>query len=410
MAEPFYTRLKNAWNTFIDGEDENRKFVDYGTSYGIRPDRVRTSITNEKSIVNSIYTRIAIDVAAVTFHHARLDQNGRFLGPIDSSLNNCLGLEANVDQSGRDFIQDVVMSMFDEGVVAIVPVDTTIDPKQSSSFDVKTLRTGQIVQWYPRHVRVRVYNDRKGQKEEVVLPKEIVGIVHNPLYAVMNEPNSTLKRLINKLSLLDAVDDQVSSGKLDLIIQLPYVIKSEARREQAEQRRKDIEVQLKGSKYGIAYTDGTERITQLNRPAENNLLNQVTYLTQMLYGQLGLTEEIFKGTADEKTMLNYYNRTVEPILSAIADSMKRTFLTKTARTQLQSIVFIRDPFRLVPISDIAEIADKFTRNEILSSNDVRAIIGLKPSEDPKADELRNKNLNVPDGEAVPPPEGEPSPY
>lgn len=410
MAEPFTTRLKNAWNTFIDGQQKEFKQVDLGSGYGIRPDRVRMNISNERSIVNSIYTRIAIDVAAVSIFHARLDNNSRYLETIDSGLNNCLTLEANVDQSGRDFIQDVVMSMFDEGVVAVVPVDTTVDPKVSSSFDIKTMRTGRIVSWYPRHVRVQVYNDRKGIKEEVTLPKEAVAIIPNPLYAVMNEPNSTLKRLIHKLNLLDTVDEQTSSGKLDLIIQLPYVIKSEARRQQAEDRRKDIEMQLKGSKYGIAYTDATERITQLNRPAENNLMNQVTYLTQMLYGQLGLTEEIFKGNADERTMLNYYNRTIEPILSTIVDAMRRTFLTKTARTQLQSIIFVRDPFRLVPISDIAEIADKFTRNEILSSNDVRAIIGWKPSSDPKADELRNKNLNSTEADAPAPVAEESSPY
>lgn len=388
----FGDRLKHAWNAFTGTERFHKNYADYGESYGSRPDRTRLNITNERSIISSIYTRLGIDVSSVSMQHVRLDENNRYIETIDSGLNNCLTLEANIDQGSRAFKQDIAMTLFDKGVIAIVPVDTTINPQVSGSYDINTLRVAEIVTWYPRHVRVRVYNDRLGRKEEITLPKTTVAIVENPLYSVMNEPNSTLQRLIRKLNILDAVDEQSGSGKLDLIIQLPYVIKTEARRQQAETRRLDIENQLKGSKYGIAYTDGTEKITQLNRAAENNMLKQIEYLTNMLYGQLGLTEEVFTGVADEKTMLNYYNRTIEPVLAAIAEAMKRTFLTKTARSQRQSIEYFRDPFKLVAVSDIAEIADKFTRNEILSSNEVRGIIGFKPVSDPEADELRNKNL------------------
>lgn len=386
-------RLKHAWNAFTEQErDPFTSFSDLGTAYSVRPYAVRHIVTGNKTIIGSIYNRIGIDVAAVAIKHVRLDNQGRYTETIDSELNACLTLEANLDQGARAFRQDAAMTLFDKGAIAIVPVETSANPNETGSFDIKSLRVGEIVQWYPRHVRVSLYNDRTGRREEVTLEKRFVAIVENPLYTVMNEPNSTLQRLIHKLSLLDAVDDQSSSGKLDLIIQLPYVIKSEARRQQAEQRRKDIELQLKGSQYGIAYTDGTERITQLNRPAENNLMNQIEYLTKLLYGQLGLTESVFDGTADEKTMLNYHNRTIEPILTAITEGMKRAFLTKTARTQGQSIEFFRDPFKLVAISDIAEIADKFTRNEIFSSNEVRGFIGVPPVQDKKADELRNKNL------------------
>jgi hypothetical protein len=359
------------------------------------------TFSNERSIISSIYTRLGIDVAAVDIRHVRMDDNQRYLEDVDSGLNNCLTLEANLDQAARAFRQDIAMTLFDRGVAALVPVDTTINPSTSGSFDIKTLRVGEIVAWYPRHVRVNVYNEAIGRREEVTLEKKFVAIVENPLYAVMNEPNSTLQRLIRKLNLLDAVDEASSSGKLDLIIQLPYVIKSEARRKQAEQRRKDIEFQLKGSQYGIAYTDGTEKVTQLNRAAENNLLTQIEYLMKMLYAQLGLTEEVMNGTADEKAMLNYNNRTIRPILDAIVESMRRTFLTKTARSQKQTVLYFSDPFKLVPIGDIAEIADKFTRNEILSANEVRSVIGIKPSSDPKADELRNSNMPAPSETVAP---------
>ena len=395
MPEPVATRLKHAWNAFRNRDPtqvpSERRDMGYG-SY-TRQDRVRMHVTNERSVIISVYNRIAIDVSAVNIQHVRLDENGRFVETITSGLNDVLTSEANIDQSNRAFIQDVVMSMFDEGVVAVVPVDTTIDPKISGSFDIQTMRTARIISWFPKHVRVRLYNENKGIQEELTLSKSQVAIIENPLYSVMNEPNSTLKRLLKKLSILDAIDEQSGSGKLDLIIQLPYVIKTEARRQEAEKRRKDIEVQLSGSKYGIAYTDGTERVTQLNRPAENNLMKQIEYLTKMLYSQLGLTESVFDGTADEKTMLNYNNRTVVPILSAIISEFKRKFLTKTARTQRQSIEYFRDAFSLVPVTELANIADKFTRNEVLSSNEVRAVIGYKPSKDPAADELRNKNLN-----------------
>lgn len=385
------SRIKRSWNAFFN-RDPTKEDWNTGPSYSARPDRIRFTRGNERSIVTSVYNRIALDVSAITIQHVRLDDNGRFKEIITSGLNNCLTTEANIDQTGRAFIQDIVMSMFDEGCVAIIPVDTDRDP-ESGSFEIYTMRTGKILEWRPNHVKVQVYNDRTGQKEDILVSKDTVGIIENPLYAVINEPNSTMQRLIRKLNLLDVIDENNSSGKLDLIIQLPYVIKTEMRRQQANQRRKEIEEQLRGSKYGIAYTDGTERITQLNRPVENNLMSQIEYLTNMLYSQLGITQTILDGSADDKTMLNYYNRTVEPIISAIVDEMKRKFLTKTARSQLQSILFFRDPFKLVPVADLAEIADKFTRNEIMTSNEIRQVIGMKPSDDPKADELRNSNIN-----------------
>ena len=386
-------RLQHAWNAFVYNDNNYVDPQNLGGLSTFKPDRVHFSRGVERSIVTSVYNRLALDVSSIAIKHVRLDENGRFKEEVDSGLQNCLNVEANIDQTGRAFLQDVVMSMLDEGCVAIVPVDTTIDPAKSGSYEINTMRTGKILEWYPAHVRVRVYNDRKGIHEELVLPKSSVAIIENPLYAVINEPNSTMQRLIRKLNLLDVVDEQTSSGKLDLIIQLPYVIKTDARRKQAEERRKDIEMQLSGSKYGIAYTDGTERITQLNRPAENNLMKQVEYLTGMLYSQLGLTQSIMDGSADDKTMLNYYNRTVEPILAAITDEIKRKFLTKTARAQKQTVMYFRDPFKLTPVVDLAEIADKFTRNEIMTSNEIRQIVGMKPAKDPSADELRNKNLN-----------------
>ena len=387
------SRIKHGWNAFVNNRDPTNLYRDMGMSYGYRPDRVRFSRGNERTIVTAIYNKIALDVASIDIRHVLLDENDRFIGFKQSGLDNCLTLEANIDQTGRAFKQDIVMSMFDEGCVAMVPVDTTDDPTITGAYDIETMRTGKILEWAPTQVRVQVYNDRTGKKEEIWLPKKAVGIVENPLYAVVNEPSSTMQRLIRKLNLLDAIDEQSGSGKLDLIIQLPYIIKTEARRQQAEQRRKDIETQLAGSQYGIAYTDGTERITQLNRPVENNLMKQIEFLTSMLYSQLGITQSILDGTADEKTMLNYNNRTIEPIVSAIVDEMKRKFLTKTARSQRQSIAFFRDPFRLVPVNDLAEIADKFTRNEILTSNEIRQIIGMKPSKDPKADQLVNSNIS-----------------
>lgn len=399
MGVAISSRFRHAWNAFRSNGQQNY-YRDIGTGYSYRPDRPRLTRGNERSIVTSVYNRIALDVAQINIQHVKLDENDRFLEIINSGLNNCLSLEANIDQTGRSFIQDVVMSMFDEGCVAIVPVDTDDDPEdgQPGSFDIDTMRTGKILEWYPRHVRVQLYNDQTGMKEDILLLKSTVAIIENPLYAVINEPNSTMQRLIRKLNLLDVIDEQSSSGKLDLIIQLPYVIKTEARRLQAENRRKDIEKQLSGSKYGIAYTDGTEHITQLNRPVGNNLMTQIEYLTSMLYSQLGITQSILDGTADEKTMLNYYNRTIEPIVSAIADEMKRKFLTKTARSQQHSIKFFRDPFKLVPVTELAEIVDKLTRNEVATSNEARQIIGWKPSKDPKADELRNKNLNQTESE------------
>lgn len=389
------SRLKNAWNAFKDRDLSSYNYYSNGSSY--RPDRTRVSTRNERSIVTSVFNRIALDVASIDFYHCRLDNNDRFKSIEDSDLNNCLSLEANIDQTSRAFIQDVVISMFDEGCVAIVPVDTIGNPLISDSYKILTMRVGRVVTWYPDKVTIELYNDRTGYKEQKTLPKKMVCIIENPLYSIMNEPNSTLQRLIRKLVLLDSIDEQSSSGKLDLIIQLPYVIKSQSRKDQAEQRRKDIENQLKNSKYGIAYTDGTEKITQLNRPLENNLMKQVEYLTSMLYGQLGITQGVMDGTADEKTMTNYYSRTIEPIAESIALEMNRKFLTKTARSQKQQILYFRDPFKLVPVNEIAEIADKFTRNEILSSNEVRQVIGRKPSDDPKADQLINSNINQKSG-------------
>lgn len=388
----FVDRLKHSWNAFVNNREPTVQYRDIGSSYGYRPDRVRFSRGNERSIVTAVYNRIALDVAAIDVRHVRLDENDRYVSTIDSGLNNCLTVEANIDQTGRSFMQDVVMSMLDEGCVAIIPVDTTLDPKVTGSYDINSLRTGKIISWYPEHVKVRVYNEKTGQKEELILPKSMVAIVENPLYAVFNEPSSTMQRLIRKLNLLDVIDEQIGSGKLDLIIQLPYTIKSEARREQAEKRRKDIEMQLSETKYGIAYTDSTEKITQLNRSIDNNLMSQIEYLTTMFYSQSGMSQSILDGTADEQTQLNYNNRIIEPILSAIVDEMRRKFLTKTARKQRQSIEFFRDPFRLVPVNNIAEIADKFTRNEIMTSNEIRQIIGMKPSSDPKADQLVNSNI------------------
>lgn len=388
-------RLQHAWNAFMN-RDPTYNYQDLGNSYSIRPDRPRFTRGNERSIVTSVYNRIALDVSAISIQHVRLDDNDRFKEQMNSGLNSCLTLSANTDQTGRAFIQDAVMSMLDEGCVAIVPIDTTTNPNISDSYDILTMRTAKILDWYPNYVRIRVYNERTGRQEETIVPKKMVAIVENPLYAVINEPNSTMQRLVRKLGLLDVTDEQTASGKLDLIIQLPYIIKTEARRQQAEERRKSIEMQLAGSKYGIAYTDGTERITQLNRSLENNLMKQIEYLTSMLYSQLGITQSILDGTADEKTMLNYYSRTIEPIVSAIVDEMKRKFLTKTARSQHQSIAFFRDLFKLVPVNDIAEIADKFTRNEIMTSNELRQIVGMKPSDDPKADKLINSNLNQPE--------------
>ena len=390
------SRLKHAFNAFMNRDPTGNDFQDTGPGYSYRPDRPRFTRGNERTIVTSIYNRIALDVATIGISHCRIDANGRFIENINSSLNNCLTVEANIDQTGRAFMQDVVMSMLDEGSVAIVPVDTTFDPAKTNSYDILTMRTGKIIEWFPKHVKVRLYNERTGKQEEIKLPKSNVAIIENPLYAVMNEPNSTMQRLVKKLSLLDAIDEQSGAGKLDMIIQLPYVIKSEARRKEVNRRRKEIEDQLSGSKYGIAYADGTEKIVQLNRSLDNNLMKQIEYLTTTLYGQLGISQSILEGTADEQTLLNYNSQTIEPIISAIVDEMKRKFLTKTARSQNQTIKFFRDPFKLVPINNIAEIADKFTRNEILTSNEIRQIIGMKPSDDPKADKLINSNLNQPE--------------
>ena len=401
--ESFISRVKNVWNAFFN-KDPTVEYKYYGPGYSYRPDRVGFTRGNERSIVTAIYNRIALDTASINIRHVRVDENGGYVKDIESGLNNCLTLEANIDQTYRAFIQDVVVSMLDEGSVAIVPIDTDINPNVTGSYDILTMRTGKILEWYPNHIRVRVYNDRTGQKEEIVVRKSVTCIIENPLYAVINEPNSTMQRLIRKLNLLDIIDEQSGSGKLDLIIQLPYIIKTEARKQQAELRRKDIEQQLAGSKYGIAYTDGTEHITQLNRSVDNNLMEQIEFLTSMLYSQLGICAEILNGTADEKTMLNYMNRAIEPIVSAITEEMKRKFLTKTGRSQGQTIKYFRDPFKLVPVNDIAEIADKFTRNEIMTSNEMRQIVGMKPSDDPEADELRNKNLNKnKNGEELTPP-------
>ena len=385
------SRVKDAWNVF-SGRESIRNYPRYGTSSSFRPDRIRLTRGNERSIVSSVYNRLSMDAASIDIRHIKLDKNGRYKNDINSGLNNCLNLEANIDQTGRAFLQDVYMSMLDEGCVALVPVDTSSNP-DTGSYDIETIRTGKIVEWYPQSIRVEVYNDRKGKREEVLVPKISVSIVENPLYAVINEPNSVMQRLIRKLNILDAIDEQSGSGKLDIIIQLPFSIKSKARRQQAEERRKDIEDQLNGSKYGVAYTDATEHVTQLNRAVENNLMKQIEYLTSMLYSQLGINQQILDGTASEETMLNYYNRTIEPIVSAVVDEMKRKFLTKTARSQGQSIASFRDPFKLVPVKELAEISDKMTRNEIMSSNEIRQTIGMKPSKDPSADELRNKNIN-----------------
>lgn len=392
MAETLLTRVRNAWNVFLNRDPTGNTYVPGSTSY-LRPDRVRYSRGNERSIVTSVFNRIAMDAASIEILHVKLDEEGRYIETINSPLNNCLTLEANIDQTGRAFMQDIYASLMDEGSLAIVPVDTDRDP-EDGSFQILTMRTGKIIEWSPRHIRVKVYNDRTGEKEEVKVPKQTTGILENPFFAIFNEPNSTMKRLVRKLNLLDAIDEQSGSGKLDVIIQLPYVIKTEARRQQAEERRKAIEDQLKGP-YGIAYTDGTERIVQLNRPVENNLMKQIEYLTRMLYSQLGITEEILNGTADEKTMTNYYTRTIEPLVSAVADEMKRKFLTKTARSQNQSIIYLRDPFKLIPVTEIATIADTFTRNRILSSNEVRQIVGRKPAKDADADKLINSNISQP---------------
>ena len=395
----FIDRLEHAWNAFKDRSEINLSNSDLGASSGRRPDRPRLMMGNERSIVNAVYTRIAADVASVSMVHAKLDQNGRFKSVINDSLHQCLTVEANADQTGYAFMIDLVMSLIDEGCVAVVPVETTMSPLKTGSYEINSMRTGKITQWYPEHVKVLVYNQITGRKEEVIVPKTMTAIIENPFYSVMNEPNSTLRRLIYKLGLLDSVDEQSSSGKLDIIVQLPYAIKTEAKKNEAEKRRKDVEFQLKGSKYGIAYIDAAEKVTQLNRPVENNLMKQVEYLTSMLYSQLGISSKVMDGTADEKEMLNYFNRTIEPILRAIRDEFYRKFLTKTARSQQQTILYFRDPFKLVPVAQLAEIADKFTRNEVLTSNEVRSIIGYKPIDDPKADELRNKNLNPTDPSA-----------
>lgn len=392
MEKPtLMSRLKNSWNAFRN-RDPTMFYREPGMSYTYRPDRVRFSRGNERSIVTSVYNKIAMDVAAVDIKHCRIDKNGRYIEEINSDLNTCLTLEANIDQTHRAFIQDVVMSMFDEGAVAIVPIEAKGDPMLGTAFDIKSMRVAKIIEWLPRSIKVEVYNEWTGQKEQLIYPKKSVAIIENPLYSVINESNSTMKRLIRKLNLLDAIDEQSASGKLDLIIQLPYVVKGELKEQQAEKRKNSIIDQLKGP-YGIAYIDGTEKITQLNRSVENNLPKQIEYLTNMLYSQIGITPAIMDGTADEKTMLNYNNRTVEPIVAAITDAMKRSFLSKTARSQGQTIMAFRDPFKLVPINNIAEIADKFTRNEILTSNEVRQIIGFKPSDDPKADQLLNSNIS-----------------
>lgn len=399
-SESIGSRFKRAWNLFLN-RDPTYGYGDYGYSSGRRPDRIRLTRGNERSIITSVYNRISTDAAAVDIKHVRLDDNGRFLEEIGSNFNNCLTTEANIDQTGRAFMQDVVMSMLDEGCVAIVPVDTDTDPDSTGSYNIQSLRTGQIKEWYPEHIRVRVYNDRTGQKQDVAIPKSSAAIIENPFYAVMNEPNSTMQRLIRKLNILDAIDEQSGSGKLDLIVQLPFSVRNDIKRKQAEARRRDLEEQLSKSKYGVGYIDITEHVTQLNRPVENKLMTQIEYLTSMLYSQLGITQSILDGTASEQELLNYNNRTIEPILSAIVNELKRKFLTKTARAQRQSVEFYSDPFRLVPVNSMAEIADKFTRNEIMTSNEIRQIVGMRPSSDPKADELRNSNLSAPNGGSPP---------
>lgn len=400
MENSIGSRLKHTWNVFIN-KNPTENLTNIGMGYSYRPDRPRLTRGNERSIITSVFNRIALDVSAIKIQHVQLDKNERFLYALDSGLNNCLTVEANTDQTARAFIHDAALSVLDEGCVAIVPVEISSDPTISDSYEIESLRVGKILDWYPQHVKVRLYDDRTGKKKDIIIPKSMAAIVENPFYSVMNEPNSTMQRLCRKLVLLDAIDEQSSSGKLDLIIQLPYTIKTEKRRQQAENRRKDIEEQLAGSKYGIAYTDGTEHITQLNRPIENNLMKQIEYLTSMLYSQLGITQSILDGSADEKTMLNYNSRVIEPIVSALTDEMRRKFLTKTASSQVETIMFFTDPFKLVPVNEIAEIADKFTRNEIMTSNELRQTIGMRPSEDPAADELRNKNLSAPkqDGDA-----------
>lgn len=412
MADGLGARLRHAFNVFKNKErqDVTQGTYSYGSgSYGSRPDRNRFTVTNERSLISASIMRMAIDAASLDIFHARVNENGHYIEMIDSGLNNCLTVEANIDQDGRAFIQDAIFTMLDKGVVAVVPIDTSISPLSSGGYDIKTVRAGEVVTWYPQHVTVRVYNDKTGLKEDVTLPKNMVAIIENPLYAVMNEPNSTLQRLIRKLNILDAIDEQSGNGKLDLIVQLPYVIKSESQQQRAEQRRTMIEAQLKDSKYGIAYMDATEHITQLNRPADNNMLAQIEFLTTMLYGQLGVTKDVMDGTADEKAMLNYYNRTTKPILKAFTANLKRTFLTQTARTQGQSIVFIRNPFESIAMADLAEMVDKLTRNEVATSNEMRPVFGLKPSSDPKADELRNKNIPAPEEEAAPGLEAAPQP-
>ena len=389
------SRLKHAWNAFLNRDPPGSRY--YGGGYSYRPDRMRFSRGSERTIINAIYNRIALDAASITINHVKLDENNRFDSIIDSGLNYCLNTEANADQPGRGLIQDIVMTFLEEGVAAVVPEKTNFDPRYSNSYEIYSMRVGVPVEWYPNHVRVRMFNELTGQKEEITFPKKMVALIENPFYAVMNAPNSTMQQLVRKLALLDVVDEQAGSGKLDMIIQLPYVIKSQTRRDQAEQRRAEIEKQLSGSKYGIAYTDGTERIVQLNRSLENNILKSIEYLTNMVYSQLGVTQEILNGTADEKTMNNYMNRIIEPVVSAIADEFKRKFLTKTARTQGQSIMFFRDPFRLAPVSMIAEMADKFTRNEIMTPNEFRQVIGMKPSKDPKSDQLANRNIAAANG-------------
>lgn len=391
----FFNRLQHGWNAFMNRDPTENYNYSNGITYSYRPDRVRFSCGNEKSIVTSIYNRIAIDAAAISIKHVRLDENDRYVETIMSGLNDCLNIEANIDQTGRAFLQDVYMSIFDEGCIAIVPVTTSINPKLTSSYDILSMRTGKILEWRPDEVKVRLYNDINGKREEIWIKKKYVGIVENPLYSIVNERNSTMQRLIRKMNLIDAVDEQSTSGKLDMIIQLPYTVRSELRRQQADKRRKDLEEQLKDSKFGIGYVDAAEKITQLNRPIENNLLKQIEYLTSTLYGQLGITQTVLDGTADEKTMLNYYNRTIEPLVNSVVDELKRKFLTKTARSQHQSIAYFRNPFSLVPVNDIAEIADKFTRNEIMTSNEIRQVIGMKPSDDPKADQLVNSNIAQP---------------
>ena len=397
MDQSLGSRLKHAWNVFMNRDPTGMSYQVLGGGSSSRPDRVRLSRGNERSVVTSVYNRIAMDVAAIGVRHVRQDQNGRFLYEMESSLNHCLTVEANLDQTSRAFYQDMVMSVLDEGVVAVVPTVYTSSLREGNFYSISSLRTGTITEWFPNAVRVQLYNEQTGRKEEIIRPKNMVAIIENPLYAIINEPNSTMQRLIRKLNLLDLVDEQSSSGKLDLIIQLPYIIKTDARRDQAEKRRRDIEEQLSGSKYGIAYTDGTERITQLNRSVGNNLMSQIEYLTSMLYSQLGISQSVLDGSANEETMLNYYDRTIEPMLSAFVDEFRRKFLTQTARSQLQTISYFRDPFKLVPVNQLAEIADKFTRNEIVTSNEIRQIIGMKPSDDPKADELRNSNLRAPEG-------------